>query len=308
MAVSTVYVLHGVKTPSSFYSQVHGATPSPQVQAVLQYGSGYPQPLFKGVVGYKPIITFRTSQIATLLAECGLLGVSHAGGNCDVYYRQVTDFGSRDAATATTAMRLRLENAFMYWRTISAGHRTRAMAEVTLCGLFDGTNAPIIPAGDVEIAGTPSAAEFFGLGPVEINTVTLDGVQQMNLDLGTKLIQAGSASELYDTFVGVQEINPKITIRGLATEPWTTYGLVGEELTSLVCFLRKLNNQLAGGLAYVADACEHHVSIGANAGTITLEDTQAGDNGEAMTGLLFDLIAPDTTQDAVQFDTAVAIT
>ncbi|HEY1600451.1 MAG TPA: hypothetical protein VGG64_12665 [Pirellulales bacterium] len=308
MSVSSIYVLHGIQTPNSFYSQIEDSRPSPRVQAVLQYGSGYPQPLFKGFVGFKPEITFRTTQLATLLAETGLLGANLSGGNTDLIFRNVTDLGSRDATSATTGIRLRMENAMMYVKSISASHQGRATAEVRLCGIYDGTNPPIIPTGSVAITGTPSAAEYFGLGPVEINSTTLDGVQDMSIDLGTETYERGSASDIFDTFIAIKQINPKVTIRGLATEPWTTYGLTGTQLTALACFLRKVNNKATGGLAYVANATAQHIAFGATAGTIVVDDTQAGGNSEAMTGLILDLIAPSTTAGALTISTASAIT
>jgi len=233
--------------------------------------------------------------------------VSHAGGNVDLIYRKVTDLGSRDAIGATTAIRLRMENAFMYWKSLSASHRGLATAEVRLCGAYDGTNAPIIPAGAVAISGTPSAAQYFGLGPVELDTVTLAGVQDLALDLGVETFELGSDSEIFDTFIAVKQINPKITIRGLETEQWTNFGVAGGQLTALTCFLRKVNNQLAGGLAYVPDSTAQHIAIAAAAGTITIPDSQGGGNTEVSTGLVLDLIAPNTTSDALTFSTASAI-
>ena len=195
----------------------------------------------------------------------------------------------------------------MYVKSIQANHQGRATAEVRICGVYDGTNAPIIPAGSIALTGlTPSAAEYFSLGPVEINTDTLDGVQDMSLDLGVETIERGSASEIFDTFIAIKQINPKFTIRGLATEPWNTYGLVGAELTAVSVYLRKLNNLLAGGIAYVADATAGHILLGATAGTITVEDTQAGGNGEAVTGLMLDIASPDTTTNPVTINTGSA--
>jgi len=208
----------------------------------------------------------------------------------------------------TTGIGIKLENAYMYVKSLQANHQGRATAEVRIGGVYDGTNAPIIPLGDIACPGTPSAEEYFGLGPVTLNDAELDGVQDLSIDLGVETYERGSASELYDTFFGIKQINPKVTLRGLATEPWNDYGLIGTQLTGFVAYLRKLNNQLAGGLATVANATAAHIAIGATAGTLTIADTQAAGNGEAMTGLLLDLVAPDADTDALTFDTASAIT
>jgi hypothetical protein len=308
MPVSTAYILHGIKTPTAFYSQVVGATPTPGVQAVLQFGSGWPQPLFKGIVGYKPTMAFRTTQVASAIAECGLLGVSHAGAAVDLYFRALTDFGTRDSAGADTAICLQMPNAFMYMKQLSASNRGLATCEIQLCGMYDGTNAPLNPLGAVAIAGTPSAAEYFGLGPVEINSSALDGVQELSLDIGPETFEAGSSSEPYDTFISMLKVNPKLMVRGLATEPWTDFGLTGTALTGLAAYLRKVNNQVTDGLAYVADATAGHILMAGSAGVVYVDSSQARPDGPATTGLVLDMQAPNATTNALLFTVGSAIT
>jgi hypothetical protein len=307
MSVATLHVLHGIQTPSQFYSQVEDATPSPVVDAIMGEAAGFPQPLFRGVRGVRPEITFRTTQLATLLTEAGLTGASLTAGNCDLYYKKCTDLGIREADASLVHTRLRAVDAYLYWRTINARHQGPCTADARICCLYDGTNAPLVAAGTLALAGTPTAAEHFGLGPITLNTVAQDGDVEATIDLGIETIEIGSNSDVYPTFFAVKRIAPVITLRGHGVERWVTYGLVGTALTGLTLYLRRLNPDAAGGIAYYADASAQHLKFTATAGLITIDDSRGGGNDEATLGLRIALRAPTAAGNALTIATAQTI-
>jgi hypothetical protein len=308
MGVSTVHILHGIQTPAQFYSQVEDATPQSGLSSMIGTPAGLVSPLFMGIRGAKPNVSFRTTQLATLLAECGLYGADLSAGNTDLFYRKVTNLGTREAAITATHTRMRIAKAFMYWRSITARHQSEATAEANLVAVFDGTNVPIVSTGSVALSGTPTAAEFFGLGPISINTVALPSDTEMSIDLGVEMLTAGSNSEVYDSFVAVKAIRPVITIRSLSIESWATYGLIGTALTSFSGYLRKCNADAAGGVAYVADATAQHIKFTATAGIITVDQTSGGGASEAGTSLKIYLRSATQGAAPLTISTASAIT
>jgi hypothetical protein len=281
MGVSTVHVLHGIKTPTQFYSQVEDATPQTGISQLIGTPSGLVSPMFLGVKGAKPVINFRTTQLATLLTETGLYGADLSAGNTDLMYRKVTNLGTREADASTVHTRIRAAKAFMNWRSLTARHQQEATAEATVWSVFDGTNVPLVATGSVALAGTPTAAEFFGLGPITINTVALPGDTEMSIDLGVELYQLGSGSETYDSFLAVKAVHPVITLRSLTIESWASYGLIGAPLTAFAGYLRKCCADAAGGVAYVADATAAHIKFSATTGIISVDQISGGGSTEA---------------------------
>jgi len=307
MAVSQVYVLHGVQTPNVFYGQITQHANSSGVDQMLQYSAGYPVPLYRGVRGAKPIVTFTTTQLATLIGECGIYGVDQSGGNVDLYYRLATDRGSRASPTATVHYRFRMQNAFMFWRRIQANNQGEATAEVTIYGLFDGTNPPVVPAGSTALAGTPTAAESFGLGPIVINGSVYSGFQSASLDLGVELIERSDQSDPWMSFCGIKQLNPIVTASGLNPAAWTTLGVLGSNLTSFILYLRKRNLDCAGDAAYVADGTSQHIAVSSSKGMIMPQQSSGGGNTELITGIWAGLVSPDGTSDPLSVSAAATI-
>jgi hypothetical protein len=304
MSVSSVWVLHGVQTPSNFYSVLEDATPAPTIDAMVQFASGHPQPLFTAVRGLKPEIVFRTMMVGTAIAELGLFGADLSAGNVDLYYKKVTDHGVREAAASLVHLRLRMVNAFAYIRSIRAAHRQEGSCEVRVVSPYDGVNAPIVAAGSQALAGTPAAAEFYGLGPVSINSVAQGGVQDAQIELNPDVMELGDASETYDTFCAVRSIQPVVTVRGLDTAPWTAYGAAGAALSALSVYLRRK----APDGHNVADGTASHVKISGTSGLVTIDNSSGGGNTEVQTGVRIFCRATDSTVNAITLASGSAIT
>lgn len=303
MAVSSVHVLHGIKTPSSFYSQLEEATPSPGASILLGASAGHIQPLFRGIPAYKPSVGFKCTQLATLLAECGLYGAALTG-NTDCLYRKTVPFGTREALASTVHTQIRLHDAFMAWRGLTARHQGIASADVMISALFDGTNAPMAATAGVALTGiNPAAGEYFALGPVSVNGTVLSGVQEATIDMGLEFIEAGSASEAYPSFIAVRAVNPTITLRGLDLG-WGTYTAGGTAISACIVYLRRLT---ADG-NYVADATATHIKFTGTNGLITIDSTGGGGNSEVTTGLKLSLRAASATAECLTVSTTSAIT
>jgi len=308
MATPTVHVLHGIQTPTQFYGQVESSTPSPQLQELLATAGNYTQPLFLGVRGAQPQVSFRTPQLATLLAEAGLFGADLTAGNVDVYYRKAVNRGTLIAAATTSHTRLRIAKAMMYLRQISAGHQREAIGDATILATYDGTNAPIVPAGSLALAGTATSAEHFCLGPVSINGSAIDGIDDCTIDLQPTLRTRGDASQPYPTFNGVRSIAPVITLRGAALEPWVNYGLNGIALSALIVYLRKVNTDVGSGNMYVLDATAQHIKFTAANGIVHVPQASGGDGSDATTEVKILLRSADSSTACMTVATASAIT
>lgn len=277
MAVSTIHVPHAVVTPSNTYAQVTNASISAGSDFIRGTPAGLPSPLFAGIRSQSPAVSFDTRQLSTLFGECtsaNLFAADLSGGNTDIYAQKATAFGTR--TSGANHQRYRMANAFMYVNSLSLPHNGEGSASVMIVPVYDGTNEPIVPSGSAALAGTSAITGFWGAGPVAINTVTLAGVQSINVDFGISLIRAGGETEGWDTFVAIQEAAPVITIQTLTAESLTTYGLDGTALTAFTAYGRAKSEN--GG--NVANGTTSHISIVTSDGIITVEETaHSGRNG-----------------------------
>ena len=305
MAVATAHVLHGIvsASPSAFISQISNARMSSGISALVAKAAGFPEPLFTGNEHQEPGIAFDCTQISTILGITGLTIGSLAAGNTDLYFKKLAYLASRTADATTAHTRVRMAEAFLLCNRITAGHRQEAVAQCRIGAIYDGTNEPMVPAGTVALSGTPTSAEHFYAGPVFLNGSQVNGVQDIEIDFGRTLIEAGGESELYNTFVCEEGIAPVITIRCLDL-PWATpVGLNGLAITSLSVYLRK-----QGTTSKVANGTAEHIKFAATSGLAVIEDTESGDNNPQMSTIKFILKAPNASGSSLTLTNGVAIT
>lgn len=303
MSISTVDVLHGVVNSSTFLSQISNSRVSPQMQMLLAQSAGLPYSVFVGNQATNPDVTFDCTQVKTILDLTGALTsiVDLSGGNTDLHFKSVTDLGRRLADATTGHKRFRMAQAFLSLQSITAGHNREASASVRIGTTYDGSNNPLVPAGSLALAGTPSSAEHFVAGPVVVNTVQLPGVEDITIDFGRQLIEAGGDGELYNTFAACAFYAPVITIRGYTTA-WATYGLNGTALTALTVYLRKV-----ASTGRVADGTSQHIAFTSSAGLISVDETSSGNNEPAMTTVRIQCISASASAESIAVNTATTI-
>ena len=308
MAVSTINVLHGINTPSSFYSQITESRVNTGIEMLSGMGAGFPQPLFKAVQSQNADVTFTTSQLATLFVDCtsaNMFADDLSGGNTDLHLKKATNFGIREADAGLLHERFRMAQAYLVAQSVSAPHNAEATAQCRLLPTYDGTNEPIVPAGSLALAGTASSAEHFGGGPVFINGAELPGVQQWDLDFGIVLYEQGADSEAWISFTGVQEYNPVATIRTLTATSLTTYGFDGSALSAAAgLYLRKMSEDGTR----VAEATTEHIKFFGSSGMVTVQEVSGGGNDPVESQVQIHFSGANTSTDAITVDAAIAIT
>ena len=272
----TVHAVHAIKTPSATISQITSSRPSPGTERLLGQAAGFPYPLFRSIAGQKPVVDFSTPQLATLLGLTGLTGADISGGNTDIEFKKMANFGVRTANASTAHKRLRVSQSMLCWSTIRATHQGIAQADCQLVAVYDGTNEPIIPAGSVALAGASAAAEHFTCGPVQLNSGELDDVQEITIQSGVRIIVRGTAGEIWPRFCAVQFADPIITVKTLAQGVWESIGLDGLAISSLAVYLRKKSDEGTN----VANATTAHIKFTGTNGLATVDEmaTQLAEN------------------------------
>jgi hypothetical protein len=275
-AASTIHVVHGLLLPSAaFISQVEQGSIEVGAEPITMVPAGFPQPLALHVGAVRPMVNFSTSQLATLLTAAGVYGYDTSGGNTDFFAKAASDLAVRVADATTSHLRFRATQGLLNWTSINAQQDQIATAQCRFCPTFDGTNAPLVAAGSLALSGTPSASECYLMGPVYHNGSGLPGVTGWTLDLGIEFYPIASDGEPYLTFLGVKEIRPVLTIRGVRAANLVTYTLGGTAVTSsLACYLRR---KTADG-GFYADGSSQHIKFAATNGILLPSSASGGGN------------------------------
>lgn len=273
MGTSSQYRLHGILLPnSSWITSLTDITPAPNAQHFSAMAAGDVVPSFRGGHGSSPDIQFRSPQIKTILDATGMTGYDMSGGNCDLYYRLVTPYGTREAIGDSDHLRLRLVRGLLTWDEISASQDALAEISCRIIPTYDGTTAPLTPLGSQTIPAQFSNTTFFGLGPIEINDggSYVGGLENWRFSLNPQLNIVRSDGEPYPSFVSIESHDPILTATTGHVANWTTMGAQGLALTVLDFWLRKRTFDDTG---HVADATAQHIKFTGGSGLATVEQS-----------------------------------
>lgn len=261
MGVSNLWFLHGVMLPSAtFLSELTDLSPTSGIDELVGRASGHPDPLFLAARKIAPGIAFDSPNVAAVLTACGASFVADlSGGNTDLYYKLGANLGVRTADASAVHQRMRMATGMMCWEEINAQHQADATIKSRIIPTYNGSVAPIVPAGSTALAGTAAAGAFYTLGPVLINGTELNGVDSVRISLGAQIMELSSGGDVYMTFAGIAQREPVVEITSLEAGAWVTFGLIGTALngtTGLVVYLRKKtadgNNATTGCISFTA--------------------------------------------------------
>jgi hypothetical protein len=307
MSVNNLYYLGGILLPNgTLISQLNSAAPASNTDGITGYAAGYPYPLFRGIRAQQPDVPFSSPAVGSILTPILAGGNPYAlglsTGATDLFYRQGQNLGFRYADAQSQHERLRMTRGFLFWQTIAATHRQDAEISCRLIAAYDGTNAAIQNVGTGTLSGTPSATEFYTLGPVKLNGSWLGGEQSISLASGLQPEQVGAAGETADSFVGGKMTDDVATITFIG-KPWGGYGLAGSSVSSIIMYLRRKTQDGYN----VADAVASHIKITAAYGQILPESASGGGNDPATSTLRLALRAADGASTAISISVGVAI-
>lgn len=305
MPIASVDLLHGIVNGATFISQFTSQEVSPGIQAMVANAAGQVHPQFAANMGQQPEIRFTTPQVKSILDLVSSTGIYDlSGGNTDLYFKVAADQGTRTASASAAHHRFRAAQGLLILERISAGHRSEAQAQCRIICAYDGTNSPLVYAGSTALSGTPASGEHFVLGECHLNGSEIDGVQNLDMDYGQNVMQAGSGGELYDTFNALLQSTPTVTITALNSAFWGTATLNGLDLSSASLYLRKMART-----GRVADGTAEHIKFTLADGLIYIGSTSGEGMSPNQSTILVRPIASSDTGTAITLSsTAVAIT
>jgi hypothetical protein len=260
--------------------QLTDTNPTTNVNRLAQWAAGDPIPTAQIGFGAAPEVTFTTPQVKTILDACGLYGLDMSAGNADLYYRKAVAYGTRETLAAEAHVRLRAVQALLLWDTITC--RKGGLAEIScrIIPTYDGSTAPLVPLSSQAIPTCGAATEFFGMGPIELNTTNLSELEEWTFNLNPEAQVKVFAGEDYPSHVHVARHAPELNITTSDLDYWETIGVGGLNLTSVEAWLRK---RQANSVQSVADGTAEHIKITGALGLATTGGSSGGADSDPAT-------------------------
>ena len=204
-------------------------------------GSVYPS--FQSMTAQQPGASFDTLHVAAALDACGLQGLSIASltGGFNLYAQKHAEGGTRAGSGAHR--QYVFNEGLVVPRSLSVDHQGDATISYDVIATYDGTNDPVVINDSVSLPTSGSDDERFTLGPVSIESVTIDHLKSLQIEFGIEVNSEGADSEVWPRFASITSVSPKITLRGVDVE-WlksANVPLAGKAAThaNTTVFLRK---------------------------------------------------------------------
>jgi len=278
----------------------------PGIDELVEVGDGAYDAQFACLMSGMPLINFSAYPIATALAAIGLDGEAYAAAGDPVvcFLQEIVSGGLQGGATSH--IKLTSAQGLVVPRSITARQGEPALINyVVYCLSSDGLTHPWTIAADQSLAGSPTTAEMYTLGPANVNGAAVGAVQEVEIDFGIEVSRDPAEDGLpYPTFYAILNRRPSIRIRTLNGDNFSTFGGAGaaQGATDSVVYLRKL----AQDGARVANATAEHISFTIDEGRINPLPWSAEQGGP---GSLELRITPtdDGTNDVLAISTTAAI-
>jgi hypothetical protein len=265
------YTISAYKHSSTLIKGLQNYSLNPNIEQMINAGSGAADPTFIGVGQSQPELTFDTTAIKTALAGCG--GITGAPLSSDVFFFQkMEDGGTRAGALSHKKVTAAL--GMIIPVSIRAARAQRAIINYRVIMISaDGTASPIVITDSQSLEVDQGVAdEVYTMGAVNINGSELEQVDEWSIDFGIAPDINFGSGHVYPTAVGVMNRQPRITVTTFDVDAFDSWDIEGDaqgETDSTV----ELLDQLAGGvrgsspITFAVDAgMVHFDSLGGNQG------------------------------------------
>jgi len=121
----------------------------------------------------------------------------------------------------------------------------------------DGTNAAVAIAGSVALGvAIPTATEAFEIGPAQINSTTLEGIDSLVIDSGNRVEKLWGDGDVFPQEIYHTDHNPTVSAGSAYIDILATLGITGApiDVNDGTFYLRKCDGD---GTRVAADTGEH---------------------------------------------------
>lgn len=209
---------------------------------IVQSSDGMIDPTYSAIMSAKPKFSFKTTDIAGILAIAAFSPVNITA-NVIAYYQQITAQGLR--ASGSVHRSATIAAGMVVLRRISTSQNASAVAEFDIIALSaDGLADAIVLANNVALPTLTGTAVMFTLGPLKIAATMYDGLQSFDMDIGLKDVTIMHSGLVYPTRAHCEQRLPHLRWKHNDASLIAILGQTGLAASgSCVQFLRKMTAQ-----------------------------------------------------------------
>lgn len=251
-------VLGGIST--------NAINPNPEV--IQNFSDGSPYPTFNTLASFAEEASFSTTNIDTALDLIGASGnCLEDGSSIEIFYARYDgcNIGPTPGSVhrKATITQSGSNGGLIYGSSLSADHRGDASYSFSIAPQSDGTNSPIALASNVALpTGVIDNTNRYTIGPAQIAGVTIDGIKNINVELGVTVERESADSSVFDEYFSISQLATKLSISGINPSWWDNakLGTIGKEATHAdTSFV--LRKRLKGTAGFVPQATAEHIRL-----------------------------------------------
>lgn len=321
----TIHVAYGIQIHTVAMgvgtAKMLSAIANQQVQtgtnAVNEVDAGSPYPQHVAINAQKPVATATTKDLRLALDTLGVEGLAitadgtHAGLD---FWQILLDSETGRAASGSVHRRLNIHRGFAHPARLTCEHQGDATLDVQALAIYDPDAAtaaagePIIPYAAVAAPTGLAGDERYTLHSVTVGGIAVDCNLRVEIDFGFQIQSEGCNSDIWDSSMIVQAIQPTITISGKNVGKFAASGAIplvgagGTHANTKIVLRRRL--QTSAG--FVADATAEHLLITTN-GLAYWDTVHSASGNQRVENVLRITSTHDGTNTPLVADTAYAI-
>lgn len=258
MPLQRVYYPAAIRLPSPEITHLSDVSPDRGYQVLTESTAGSPNPCFVGVENADPDITFTSRQLKSILDTCTAKGLARdlSAGIVDLWYKAGKAMEIReDPTTAVHSVARLTTSAMLYWSSLRVATGSVAEISARLVTARRGVSDPMVWIGSQQLPALSGCQRIFGMGPVRMNGVLLEGVSGWTLNTNPVLEPVRSDGAKTNTYQGIRSFHPVVTLNSNNLDEITNSSFGGDEFATLELFLQRMTTtnmfDLAGNTTHI---------------------------------------------------------
>lgn len=246
--------------------------------------AGSPFTRFTSVRSERPMVSITTLNVQAALGLVGSTALAIKSGGTytglEVFYAALDDCGR--IASGSVHVKIAFSKGCLVPRVLSGSAAQDAQLTLEFMALStDGVTSPIAETGSQALPTLPTE-ERFVIGPMTLESISIDRLQQFSLDFGNTVTAHQLDSAVYPTHISVDSQVPRLTFTGLGLNLFDASieqgGLeITHNNTEIWFRQRKI-----GATALEADTAEKHLKLTMD-GLAVIDDPLSATNAAAAT-------------------------
>lgn len=243
--LDNLYYPHALQLPSPEITYLSDCSPDFGYQVHSQYQAGVASPCYVGTSSANPVLNFTSEQLYSLIGAvssgASSLAVNFAAGNVDLFYRAGKVMAIHETNATAIHLRARLaSSAMLFWNSIQVQQGGVASMNCTLATAKRTSADPMVWTGSNTLTVSASCNNIYGMGPVYLDDVLLEGVTGWTMNTNVQQETFSSDGVKSPNYQGIRSFAPTVSLQtnNMAELVDATYG--GDGYSTLVLYLRKM--------------------------------------------------------------------